>query len=215
MPNMAPELMTTWHSLRRLLKAGAELSDSVRAACLIAAAASQGHVELLEHERANLHGTAIDGDILLQEVAGILLASRGEQSAARVLRAGPWSRSTEVQTVALRRHDKQSPPSSPAEQLLAFLPAPFLQNYLAIRTAAWSTTALAAVDVQLVLCCVNAADREASLVARHAQAAMDLGASPAHVVEAITCAIPAGGITAIFASAAEVLSVLDPPIETP
>jgi alkylhydroperoxidase/carboxymuconolactone decarboxylase family protein YurZ len=69
-----------------------------------------------------------------------------------------------------------------------------LQGYVLMREWSLAENVLAAKHVELLLCCVNAAEFSSRFVNVHANGARRAGASEAEIVEAVLCAIPIAGV---------------------
>jgi len=69
-----------------------------------------------------------------------------------------------------------------------------LEGYVLMREWSLAENVLAAKHVELLLCCVNAAEFSSRFVNVHANGARRAGASEAEIVEAVLCAIPIAGV---------------------
>ena len=69
-----------------------------------------------------------------------------------------------------------------------------LEGYVLMREWSLAENVLAAKHVELLLCCVNAAEFSSRFVNVHANGARRAGASEAEIVEAVVCAIPIAGV---------------------
>lgn len=201
--------------LREVTDTDGAWSACAKARAMAAAAATRGQHELARQElgRSRELGAPL---VEARGAALVVLISRGEAAytsfteaidaaygASIVVPAGAGP-SFDVDADAATEHFAAYFGSVPGYvELLAEAAPRALEGYTLMREWSLGENVLAPVEVELLLCTVNAADFSGRFVAVHAAAARRAGASEAAIVEAALCAIPiSGAATWIVASEA-------------
>jgi alkylhydroperoxidase/carboxymuconolactone decarboxylase family protein YurZ len=177
-----------------------------KALYMAAAAAVKGQLEVLAREiaRAKQLGLALPD---AEGAALAVMISRGESAYACFAGAARACYDAQAGHAPMRRPEFPVTRDSALayfQSYFGFVPsyvtlmadeAPrALEGYVLMREWSLAENVLAAKHVELLLCCVNAAEFSSRFVNVHANGARRAGASEAEIVEAVLCAIPIAGV---------------------
>lgn len=94
-------------------------------------------------------------------------------------------------------------------ELLGEAAGPALEGYFLMRQAALEETTLPALEMELLLCAVNAGEYQSRFVAIHARGARRAGATEEQLVEAALTALPFAGVASWLPAAQGILESRD------
>jgi alkylhydroperoxidase/carboxymuconolactone decarboxylase family protein YurZ len=199
---LLPELVDGYEAIRRRIESDGALPGSSKALLVASAAAARGGDELARRELERGRGLGASEE-LVALCAGVLLLTRGELAAGRLLAAAgsldqlPPARVPSELDAASYFLEYNRADELPARlRLLAEFEPEVFEGYFRMHHGVLSSDPATALFSELVLCAVNTAELAGSFAAIHVAAARRRGAADAELVEAVLCAVPVAGVAA-------------------
>jgi 4-carboxymuconolactone decarboxylase len=199
---LLPELLDGYALIRRQIEADGALPASTKALLVASAAAARCADQLAGDELGRARGLgATEEEVAV--CAGVLMLTRGEAAAKRLLAAGaplgelpPPRPASELDAAAYFAAYNESPELPARLRLLQERAPGVFEGYFRMHHAVLSSDTRTNALAELVLCTVNTAELAGSFVAIHAAAARRRGVTDAQLVEAVLCAVPVAGVAA-------------------